>query len=264
MSIKWITEFWDDSPYDGTKLLLLLALADTSSHDGRFFASQTDLAKKGRCSVEYVRKVINEMIEDGYLKIITKGSSRGKATIYQLLHKEPPNSVGGSESEPPNSDPSNSPTLTPQLPNSTPYHPSYTSVLSTTNEASPLFRFLQIYPRRDGGTLKPSKALVKALANTPIEVILEGAKRYRDDPGRDPAYTKMAATWLNNECWNDPALPARPQQGVKFTGATQLPPRLKQSDLPSGGVPMPASVRDVALGVRTRARGASDELGIEI
>jgi len=136
VSIRWITKVWSDSPYDGTRLLIHLALADISHDDGRFFASQTNLASKGRCSVEYVRKVINEMIADGHLKIITKGNSRGNATVYQLIWKKLPNSVGEEQSlgevELPNSEGDNSPTLMPSLPNSTPYHPSYTSVLSTT------------------------------------------------------------------------------------------------------------------------------------
>lgn len=136
MSIRWITKVWSDSPYDGTRLLIHLALADISHDDGRFFASQSNLASKGRCSVEYVRKVINEMIADGHLKIITKGNSRGNATVYQLIWKKLPNTVGEEQSlgevELPNSDTPYSPTLEVSLPNSTPYHPSYTPVLSTT------------------------------------------------------------------------------------------------------------------------------------
>jgi hypothetical protein len=136
VSIRWITKVWSDSPYDGTKLLIHLALADISHDDGRFFASQSNLATKGRCSIEYVRKVINEMIADGHLKIITKGNSRGNATVYQLIWKKLPNSVGEEQSlgevELPNSEGDNSPTLMPSLPNSAPYHPSYTPVLSTT------------------------------------------------------------------------------------------------------------------------------------
>jgi hypothetical protein len=76
------------------------------------------------------------MIADGHLKIITKGNSRGNATVYQLIWKKLPNTVGEEQSlgeeELPNSDTPNSPTLEPQLPNATQHHPSYTSVLSTT------------------------------------------------------------------------------------------------------------------------------------
>ena len=94
MSIRWITKVWSDSPYDGTRLLIHLALADISHDDGRFFASQKMLAGKGRCSIEYVRKVINQMVDEVHIKIISKGNSRGKATTYQLLWKKLPNSVG--------------------------------------------------------------------------------------------------------------------------------------------------------------------------
>lgn len=142
MSIKWITKVWSDSPFDGTRLLIHLALADISHDDGRFFASQTDLAKKGRCTTQYVRLVINEMIEGGYIQIVTKGSSRGKATVYQLIHKELPNSVAESkiaeEGQLPNSVGDNSQTLTEnsQTPsnNIRPIHPS----LSTTSTSSSL------------------------------------------------------------------------------------------------------------------------------
>ena len=133
MSIKWITKVWSDSPYNGTRLILHLALADMAHDDGRFFASQTHLAKKARCTTHYVREVINEFVAGGYVVIVTKGNSRGKATVYQLLMPEQlPNTDRESESELPNSDRDNSLTLTPQLPNSTSHHSSYTSVLSTT------------------------------------------------------------------------------------------------------------------------------------
>ena len=134
MSIRWMSRVWSDSPYNGTRLILHLALADMAHDDGRFFASQTHLAKKSRCTTQYIREVINEMIAHGYIKIISKGNSRGNATVYQLLFPPDklPNSDWESESQLPNSDRDNSQTLTPQLPNSTSHHSSYTPVLSTT------------------------------------------------------------------------------------------------------------------------------------
>lgn len=133
MSIRWMTKVWSDSPYNGTRLILHLALADMAHDDGRFFASQTHLAHKARCTTHYVREVINEMIAGGWIVIVTKGNSRGKATVYQLLiPKELPNLDRESDTELPNSDTPNSQTLTPQLPNSTSHHSSYTPVLSTT------------------------------------------------------------------------------------------------------------------------------------
>ena len=144
-----MSKVWTDSPYNGTRLILHLALADMAHDDGRFFASQTHLAKKSRCTTHYIREVINEMIAQGYVAIVSKGNSRGNATVYQLLFPaqklpnsdtefdtELPNTDRESESELPNSDRDNSLTLTPQLPNSTSHHSSYTSVLSTTDETA--------------------------------------------------------------------------------------------------------------------------------
>jgi len=39
--------------------------------------------------------------------------------------------------------------------------------------------------------------------------LIAGATRYRDDPNRDPSYTKHPATWLNAGCHSDCALPLR-------------------------------------------------------
>ncbi len=64
--------------------------------------------------------------------------------------------------------------------------------------------FWGVYPRRDS-KLAAREAWPKALARADGDaaVINDGAARYRDWPGRDPQFTKMPATWLNNECWND-------------------------------------------------------------
>jgi hypothetical protein len=60
-------------------------------------------------------------------------------------------------------------------------------------------------------TSKPAarRAFVKAVKNNNVELIIQGAKSYRDDPNRDPRFTAHAATWLNNERWNDDPLPDR-------------------------------------------------------
>jgi hypothetical protein len=74
--------------------------------------------------------------------------------------------------------------------------------------------FWSAYPRRENKQ-SARRAMKSALKKTPFYEILAGATRYRLDPNRDPAYTKHAATWLNNECWNDDPLPARGSVNVK-------------------------------------------------
>jgi len=68
--------------------------------------------------------------------------------------------------------------------------------------------FWETYPLR---TAKPAarKAFIKAIKNTPSRIIIVGAANYANDPNRDPRYTAHAATWLNNERWNDDPIPSR-------------------------------------------------------
>ena len=68
--------------------------------------------------------------------------------------------------------------------------------------------FWEKYPLR---TAKPAarKAFIKAIKSTPLETIIAGAANYASDPNRDPRYTAHAATWLNNERWNDDPIPSK-------------------------------------------------------
>lgn len=52
-------------------------------------------------------------------------------------------------------------------------------------------------------------AFAKAVRRADVEVILGGARRYADDPNRDPAFTKQPATWLNADSWENGPLPVR-------------------------------------------------------
>lgn len=68
--------------------------------------------------------------------------------------------------------------------------------------------FWDAYPRKQGkGAAR--KAIEVALDKVEPLVILEGAKRYASDPNRVDSFTKMPATWLNQECWDDEPLPER-------------------------------------------------------
>lgn len=69
-------------------------------------------------------------------------------------------------------------------------------------------RFWQTYPRREAKAAA-RKAWDKAIGSVDPDRVLAGAERYRDDPNRDPKFTKHAATWLNAACWDDDPLPTR-------------------------------------------------------
>ncbi len=69
-------------------------------------------------------------------------------------------------------------------------------------------RFWQVYPRHVA--MKQARAAFEAaLKRATAEVIVEGARRYRNDPNRDPAFTAHPTTWLNGDRWGDDPLPPR-------------------------------------------------------
>ena len=72
----------------------------------------------------------------------------------------------------------------------------------------PFGEFWKIYPRRDDKK-RALVAFAKAAKEVGVEPILAGARRYAEDPNRDPRYTKQPATWLNAGSWDNEALPAR-------------------------------------------------------
>lgn len=74
------------------------------------------------------------------------------------------------------------------------------------------------YPRREGrGAAR--KAWAKAIAKAPPDVIIAAARRYAEDPNREPAYTAHASTWLNQERWADDPLPPRGVREVRDPAA---------------------------------------------
>lgn len=74
-------------------------------------------------------------------------------------------------------------------------------------EAFDLF-YDSVYPRK-GSRPVAFRAFTKAVAKASLETILSGARTYAEDPNREQSFTKLPATWLNQECWDDPPLPPR-------------------------------------------------------
>ena len=75
-----------------------------------------------------------------------------------------------------------------------------------------------VYPRHEGKGLA-EKAYAKARKKVSAEVLEAAAQRYADDPNREKQFTKLPATWLNAESWDDEPLPARNVVQMRPTGA---------------------------------------------
>lgn len=92
--------------------------------------------------------------------------------------------------------------------------------------------FWEIYPRRESKKYAHA-AFETALERADLEKILEGARRYRDDPNRLDGFTKIATTWLRGDSWEDPPLPkrnsAQPKPKQTFDQIAAMGKELQQS-----------------------------------
>ena len=68
--------------------------------------------------------------------------------------------------------------------------------------------FWAIYPRKEAKGAART-AFIKACRKVSFDVIIEGAKRFAQDPNRQDEFTAHASTWLNQERWSDAPLPTR-------------------------------------------------------
>jgi hypothetical protein len=186
MSVRWISVVWSSSPYRGERLLIHLALADFANDEGRCFPSQTTLARKARCSDNYVRLTIKQMVSDGALVVERDGGGRGVTTIYQL---KPPTANGDSRSA--------------ETPNS-----KRPALLMNRNEPSIVDRefdeWWNSYPRKvgKGGARREWQRLKKQRALPAVEVLIQATRRYAQTIS-DLKYCAHPTTWLKQERWAD-------------------------------------------------------------
>jgi hypothetical protein len=90
--------------------------------------------------------------------------------------------------------------------------------------------FWGVYPKRKD-KIAAQRAWDKAVKNGfDPDVIVEAARLYADDRGRDPQYTKLPATWLNAGSWMDDPVVSSPVQAL---GESEYLPQ-RFSDLPEG------------------------------
>jgi hypothetical protein len=205
VSIKWMNYVWEESPYEGKKLLLHLALADYASDEGSCFPSQPTLAHKARVSRVWVRAAIKEMIADGLLSIEQIGVGRGNRTVYKLSRKRV-SELSFSEikrvSELPEKGNSNY-SLTIYKNHQ---EPSICAIESFE-------KFWKLYPRKVGkrAALKEFEKVLK-LKNAPtVEHLLNAVKCYAKNAPEDQRYIAHPTTWLRQGRWEDESVIAEPQ-----------------------------------------------------
>ncbi len=231
---------WASSPYRGEALLLHLALADFANDEGVCWPSQRTLAKKARCSENYVRVAIKRMITDGLVEITEQSNGRGNSISYQLK----PHPANGHSQKP------HSPER------ETPF-PTITTPLMNRNEpslAEEFNQFWEVYPRKVAkGTAM--KAFAKAFARNPglkLETLIQAVKDYAATIS-DIRYCAFPATWLNGERWSDnlevksASVVVTDHQAARSFGAAMRHSGRSESELISSISHYPEAEREAAL-----------------
>jgi len=78
---------WQHSPYRGSALTVHLALADVANdvHQYELWTLTRTIAAKARVSPGTARRVLLQMVDDGYLELLDDRSDRNQASRYRFL-----------------------------------------------------------------------------------------------------------------------------------------------------------------------------------
>jgi hypothetical protein len=216
-------------PKDRALRLVLVAIADAANRDGEESHPGMDAICEGALySAGHVRRAIARLVDEGWLEV-TEHAAPGRATSYRIPgvraqiaaenaahNARRPEDDAARSGEPTSrvfEPTSRAQTRAPTVLRDGKTNGSDTPMVPTLDlDPVPTFAdFWAVFPRHEAkGTAE--RAWTGACKSADPRFILDGAQRYRDDPNRDPAYTKHPSTWLNGRCWEDDALPPRRSQ----------------------------------------------------
>lgn len=187
--------------------MVLLVIADHANDEGtQSYPSQVTIARKASISVRTVQRAVNTLCAQGYIRVLKHSGGSAdcredrRPHLYQInIARLRGDSMTG------RTDVADGATMTTSTgrqsrPKNHPLEPS--------KKHQEFDEFWSIYPRKVAKQAA-MKAWLKAVQSASAEVIIQGARRYADDPNRHPAYTAHPATWLNAHRWSDEPLPQR-------------------------------------------------------
>ena len=182
------------------------------------FPSRETLAERAGCSVKSVDRAIRQLVEAGALKKSHRMNGDSYTSNLYTVKRIPPRGVQFLTTletpQSPGGDTGDARVGTPVTPGGDTTVPLTRTTELDPDEPKPVNyigefdQFWDIYPKKADKALA-RRSFVKALKKTTLDVILDGAERYRDDPNRDPEFTKNPSTWLNAEAWENESLPVK-------------------------------------------------------
>lgn len=179
-------------------------LAYLMSHEDGYAITYGQIERQTTLGRYAINGAIELLTKKGYLEVQRSKLPNGQWGPKDWIIKDP-STVGHS---------------TVESPHLGPFHSGTTSGLKkNTNREKHLNKkntnidtlfqdFWDVYPKK-ADKRKAKTAFTNALQRAQFETIMEGARRYRDDPNREDPFTKYPQGWLNADAWDNPPLPAR-------------------------------------------------------
>jgi Helix-turn-helix domain len=84
VSVRLMSDAWENAPFEGPTLLLLIALADSANDDGFCWPSIPTLERKTRQPNRTVHHGLKTLCEAGWLEKVSN-PGRGKSNYYRVL-----------------------------------------------------------------------------------------------------------------------------------------------------------------------------------
>jgi hypothetical protein len=84
MSLEHLAAVWEHSRQSGSHLLVLVAVASYSDHNGEWVTDQATLQRRARLSNRRLRQILTELAASGELSVVSH-HGRGKRSTYRLL-----------------------------------------------------------------------------------------------------------------------------------------------------------------------------------
>ena len=207
MSIRLMSEVWRAN-LPTTEKMVLLIIADHANDEGtQSYPSQATIAEKASISIRTVQRAVNTLVIEGYIRMFKHSGGSANCRddrrphLYQInIGKLRGDTMTGRQ------DDANGATLTTSTgrhsrPKNHPLEPSIETPSSFED-------FWNSYPRKVGKQAA-LKAFLRATKTVEADVIIEGARKYAQDPNRVDAFTAHPTTWLNAGRWSDGPLPER-------------------------------------------------------
>lgn len=200
MSIRWLSEVWDHSPYKGSARLVHLALADNANDEGECFPHLPTVIRKSTVSRPVVYRVLRQMMADGLLKYDGEELSRPSRECPFLLQPVSNRDRGVSNRDDPVSDRDTEAGYTSYIEPSV--EPSVNRPRAVT-DVTEFDYWYSHYPKKVGKGAART-AFIKARKKIDMDRLVGATIVYAASRrGQDKRYTLNPTTWLNQERWDD-------------------------------------------------------------